>query len=139
MQKTTSGKAGKLNKVQAILKMSHLEMENVLDMKDKQHPEFTLAKNKARFLRMLTWYRAKDSWLSVAPLSATVKLCCQQEKELNTIRKARVEYEMDLEMGNLTTSQKAYRFDELTMCRIHEKMAVFLVSKMKKKIKLGRC
>ena len=35
------------------------QTENILDLEEVQYPQFTLAKNKARFLRMLTWYRSK--------------------------------------------------------------------------------
>jgi hypothetical protein len=32
------------------------QIDNILILEESQYPQFTLAKNKARFLRMLTWY-----------------------------------------------------------------------------------
>src|SRR3712207_3471822 len=92
------------------------EIENILDLDEAQFPSFTLAKNKARFLRMLTWYKNKESWLEVAPLSGVNKLFKQQTKELEGIRANKLDYEMELETGTLTPSQRSYRSDELKMC-----------------------
>lgn len=114
------------------------EVENILDLKEAQYPKFTLAKNKARFLRMLTWYKNKETWLDVAPLSGVSKTFKQQSKELEGIRANKLDYEMELETGTLTPSQRSYRCDELKMCKVHEKMAVHLISKMQLKIKSGR-
>jgi hypothetical protein len=113
-------------------------IENILDLSDDKYPVFTLAKNKARFLRMLTWYKQKETWLDVAPLSGVSKLFKQQTKELEGIRAHKLDYEMELETGTLTPSQRSYRRDELKMCKVHEKMAVHLIAKMQVKIKSGR-
>lgn len=114
------------------------EIENILELNETQYPRFTLAKNKARFLRMVSWYRAKEEWIEVAPLSGVTKLFKQQTKELEGIRSSKLDYEMELETGTLTPSQRSYRKDELKMCRVQEKMAVHLISKLQLKIKSGR-
>ncbi len=114
------------------------EIENILELPDTQFPKFTLAKNKARFLRMVSWYRTKEDWIEVAPLSGVTKLFKQQTKELEGIRSSKLDYEMELETGTLTPSQRSYRKDELKMCRVQEKMAVHLISKLQLKIKTGR-
>lgn len=114
------------------------EIDNILDLPEAQYPKFTLAKNKARFLRMVSWYRAKEEWIEVAPLSGVTKLFKQQTKELEGIRSSKLDYEMELETGTLTPSQRSYRKDELKMCRVQEKMAVHLISKLQLKIKSGR-
>ena len=111
---------------------------DILDLGEEQFPRFTLAKNKARFLRMVSWYKNKQEWLEVAPLSGVTKLFKQQTKELVGIRSHKLDYEMELETGTLTPSQRSYRRDELKMCKVHEKMAVNLISKMQVKIKSGR-
>ena len=113
-------------------------VDNILELEEAQFPRFTLAKNKARFLRMVSWYKNKQEWLDVAPLSGVTKLFKQQTKELEDIRGSKMDYEMELETGTLTPSQRSYRRDELKMCRVHEKMAVHLISKMQVKIKSGR-
>ena len=113
-------------------------IDNILDLDEERYPRFTLAKNKARFLRMLSWYKNKEEWLDVAPLSGVNKLFKQQTKELEGIRSNKLDYEMELETGTLTPSQRSYRRDELKMCKVHEKMAVHLISKMQVKIKSGR-
>lgn len=113
-------------------------LDNILELSEAQFPKFTLAKNKARFLRMLSWYKAKEEWLDVAPLSGVSKLFKQQTKELEGIRSHKLDYEMELETGTLTPSQRSYRRDELKMCKVQEKMAVHLISKMQVKIKSGR-
>ena len=114
------------------------DFENILDLEEAEYPRFTLAKNKARFLRMLTWYKNKEEWLDVAPISGVSKLFKQQSKELEGIRANKLDYEMELETGTLTPSQRSYRKDELKMCKVHEKMAVHLIAKLQKKIKSGR-
>lgn len=114
------------------------QIDNILDLEEDRYPRFTLAKNKARFLRMLTWYKGKEEWLDVAPLSGVNKLFKQQTKELEGIRSSKLDYEMELETGTLTPSQRSYRRDELKMCKVQEKMAVHLISKMQVKIKSGR-
>lgn len=113
-------------------------VENILDLPDAEFPKFTLAKNKARFLRMVSWYRQKEEWIEVAPISGVTKLFKQQTKELEGIRSSKMDYEMELETGTLTPSQRSYRKDELKMCRVQEKMAVHLISKLQLKIKSGR-
>ncbi|MFZ4404333.1 MAG: hypothetical protein ACOYOK_09560 [Pseudobdellovibrionaceae bacterium] len=114
------------------------DIENILDLSEENFPRFTLAKNKARFLRMVSWYRGKEEWIEVAPLSGVTKLFKQQTKELEGIRSSKLDYEMELETGTLTPSQRSYRRDELKMCRVQEKMAVHLISKLQVKIKSGR-
>ncbi|MGH1468375.1 MAG: hypothetical protein ACRBBP_05780 [Bdellovibrionales bacterium] len=114
------------------------QTENILDLEEIQYPQFTLAKNKARFLRMLTWYRSKREWLDVAPMSGVTKLFKHQTKELEGIRANKLDYEMELETGTLTPSQRSYKKDELKMCKVQEKMAVQLITKMQIKIKSGR-
>lgn len=114
------------------------DIENILNLSEEEYPKFTLAKNKARFQRMLTWYKSKESWLEVAPLSGVGKLFKQQSKELEGIRANKLDYEMELETGTLTPSQRSYRSDELKMCKVQEKMAVQLIAKMQVKIKSGR-
>ncbi|MFP5519875.1 MAG: hypothetical protein ACLGGX_08225 [Bdellovibrionia bacterium] len=114
------------------------EIDNILDLPDANFPRFTLAKNKARFLRMVSWYRGKEEWIEVAPLSGVTKLFKQQTKELEGIRSSKLDYEMELETGTLTPSQRSYRRDELKMCKVQEKMAVHLISKLQVKIKSGR-
>ncbi len=114
------------------------EIENILDLDEAGFPKFTLAKNKARFQRMLSWYKGKETWLDVAPLSGVSKLFKQQSKELEGIRSNKLDYEMELETGTLTPSQRSYRSDELKMCKVQEKMAVQLIAKMQVKIKSGR-
>jgi hypothetical protein len=113
-------------------------VDDILELPEDQYPKFTLAKNKARFLRMVSWYKNKQEWLEVAPLSGVTKLFKQQTKELVGIRANKLDYEMELETGTLTPSQRSYRRDELKMCKVHEKMAVNLISKMQVKIKSGR-
>lgn len=113
-------------------------VDNILELPETDFPKFTLAKNKARFLRMVTWYRQKEEWIEVAPLSGVTKLFKQQSKELEGIRANKMDYEMELETGTLTPSQRSYRKDELKMCRVQEKMAVHLISKLQLKIKSGR-
>ncbi len=114
------------------------DVENILELPDTGFPKFTLAKNKARFLRMVSWYRGKEEWIEVAPLSGVTKLFKTQTKELEGIRSSKLDYEMELETGTLTPSQRSYRRDELKMCRVQEKMAVHLISKLQVKIKSGR-
>jgi len=111
---------------------------NLLELEEQNYPKFTLAKNKARFLRMLTWYRSKEEWIDVAPLAGVTKLFKHQSKELETIRANKLDYEMEIETGTLTPSQRSYKKDELKMCRVHEKMAVHLITRLQKKIKSGR-
>ena len=118
------------------LDLSHID--NILVLDESQFPKFTLAKNKARFLRMVSWYKQKEEWIEVAPLSGVSKLFKQQTKELETIRANKMDYEMELETGTLTPSQRSYRRDELKMCKVQEKMAVHLISKLQVKIKSGR-
>jgi hypothetical protein len=114
------------------------DVDNILELPDTGFPKFTLAKNKARFLRMVSWYRGKEEWIEVAPLSGVTKLFKTQTKELEGIRSSKLDYEMELETGTLTPSQRSYRRDELKMCRVQEKMAVHLISKLQVKIKSGR-
>ncbi len=87
---------------------------------------------------MVNWYKAKQEWLEVAPLSGVKKLFKQQTKELEGVRANKMDYEMELEMDTLTPSQKAYKLDELKMCEMHERMAVSLITRMQLKIRSGR-
>lgn len=112
--------------------------DNILEMDESEYPIFTLAKNKARFLRMVNWYKQKQEWLDVAPLSGVKKLFKQQSKELEGVRASKMDYEMELEMDTLTPSQKAYKLDELKMCEMHERMAVSLITRMQLKIRSGK-
>lgn len=114
------------------------EIENILELEEARYPKFTLAKNKARFLRMVSWYRQKEEWIEVGPLSQVSKLFKQETKQLEGIRSSKLDYEMELETGTLTPSQRSYRKDELKMCKVQEKMAVHLISKLQLKIKSGR-
>lgn len=114
------------------------KINNILELEESLYPKFALAKNKARFLRMMNWYKTKEQWLNIAPLSGILKLFRQQTKELEGIRSNKLEYEMELETGSLTQSQRAYRYDELKMCKVQEKMAVYLISNMQVKIKSSR-
>ncbi len=114
------------------------DVDNILELEESKYPKFTLAKNKARFHRMVSWYRTKEEWIEVAPVSGVTKLFKQQTKELEGIRSSKLDYEMELETGTLTPSQRSYRRDELKMCRVQEKMAVHLISKLQVKIKSGR-
>lgn len=114
------------------------DIDNILELAEEKYPRFTLAKNKARFLRMVSWYRGKEEWIEVAPLSGVTKLFKTQTKELEGIRSSKLDYEMELETGTLTPSQRSYRRDELKMCKVQEKMAVHLISKLQVKIKSGR-
>ena len=116
--------------------MIHLnKMKNILDVKESMHPEFALAKNKARFKKKLGWYKNKKAWLDIAPIQKINKLFKQQTRELESIRASKMDYEMELETSSLTPSQRSYRKDELKMCRAHEKMAIQLISKMQLKFK----
>ena len=114
------------------------KIKNILDVDESQHPSFVLAKNKARFRKKLVWYKTKKDWLDVAPLHKVNKLFKQQSKELEVIRSNKLDYEMELETCSLTPSQRSHRKDELKMCKIHEKMAVQLITKMQLKFKLCR-
>lgn len=128
--------AGQLEEIEDDVNLD--EIENILDLPEAQFPRFTLAKNKARFLRMVSWYRQKEEWIEVAPVSGVTKLFKQQTKELEGIRAGKLDYEMELETGTLTPSQRSYRRDELKMCKVQEKMAVHLISKLQVKIRSGR-
>ena len=119
-------------------KQERWRQKDILKLKEADYPKFALAKNKARFLRMVNWYRAKKEWLKVASISGVLKLFKQQTKELEGIRANKLDYEMEFELGTLTPSQKNYRQDELKMCEVHECMAVDLITRMQAKIKLGR-
>ena len=110
-------------------------MKNILDIEESKHPEFVLAKNKARFKKKLVWYKNKKAWLDIAPFQKISKLFKQQTRELEAIRASKMDYEMELETASLTPSQRSYRKDELKMCRAHEKMAIQLISKMQLKFK----
>ena len=66
------------------------QIDNILDLDENRYPRFTLAKNKARFLRMLSWYKNKEEWLDVAPLSGVNKLFKQQTKELKAFAQTKL-------------------------------------------------
>ena len=147
IEKIQEAKLAQLQKTQKVVMLveegeeDEIDLDSIadiLDLSEEQYPKFTLAKNKARFLRMVSWYKNKQEWLEVAPLSGVTKLFKQQTKELVGIRSNKLDYEMELETGTLTPSQRSYRRDELKMCKVHEKMAVNLISKMQVKIKSGR-
>ena len=112
-------------------------IKDILDIPESSYPEFSLAKNKARFRKKLMWYKTKKDWLDIAPFHKVNKLFKQQTKELEGIRTHKLDYEMELETGALTPSQRAYKKDELKMCRVHEKMAIQLLSKIQLKVRLG--
>ena len=112
------------------------KIKNILDVDESQHPLFVLAKNKSRFRKKLMWYKSKKNWLDVAPLHKVNKLFKQQSKELEVIRANKLDYEMELETCSLTPSQRSHRKDELKMCKVHEKMAIQLITKMQLKFKL---
>ena len=119
--------------------IAHLDkIKNILDVDESQYPAFVLAKNKARFKKKMVWYKSKKDWLDVAPVYKVNKLFKQQSKELEVIRSNKLDYEMELETCSLTPSQRIHRKDELKMCKIHEKMAVQLITKMQFKFKLCR-
>lgn len=119
--------------------IAHLDkIKNILDVDESQYPSFVLAKNKARFKKKLLWYKSKKDWLDVAPLHKVNKLFKQQSKELEVIRSNKLDYEMELETCSLTPSQRSHRKDELKMCKIHEKMAIQLITKIQFKFKLCR-
>ena len=111
------------------------QIKNILDVEESKYPDFSLAKNKARFRKKLSWYKSKKDWIDIAPIQKISKLFKQQTKELEAIRSNKLDYEMELETSSLTPSQRAYRKDELKMCRAHEKMAIQLISKMQVKFK----
>lgn len=111
------------------------KMKDILDAEESTHPQFALAKNKARFKKKLVWYKNKKAWLDIAPIQKINKLFKQQTRELESIRSSKMDYEMELETASLTPSQRSYRKDELKMCRAHEKMAIQLISKMQLKFK----
>lgn len=115
--------------------MNLSQIKNILDAEESHHPEFTLAKNKARFKKKLIWYKNKKAWLDIAPIQKISTLFKQQTRELESIRANKMDYEMELETVTLTPSQRSYRKDELKMCRAHEKMAIQLISKMQLKFK----
>ena len=119
--------------------IAHLDkIKNILDVDESQYPSFVLAKNKARFKKKLLWYKSKKDWLDVAPVHKVNKLFKQQSKELEVIRSNKLDYEMELETCSLTPSQRSHRKDELKMCKIHEKMAIQLITKIQFKFKLCR-
>lgn len=111
-------------------------IKDILDISESDYPEFALAKNKARFKKKLLWYKTKRDWLDIAPFHKVNKLFKQQSKELESIRASKLDYEMELETGSLTPSQRAYRKDELKMYRVHEKMAIQLLSKIQLKVRI---
>ena len=111
------------------------KIKNILDADESEYPRFVLAKNKARFRKKLIWYKSKKNWLDVAPVHKINKLFKQQSKELEVIRANKLDYEMELETCSLTPSQRSHRKDELKMCKIHEKMAIQLITKIQMKFK----
>ncbi len=111
------------------------KIKNILDIQESEHPEFILAKNRLRFKKKLTWYKGKKDWLDIAPIQKINKLFKQQTKELETIRSNKLDYQMELETVSLTPHLYDKVFDELKMCRAHEKMAIQLITKMQVKFK----
>ena len=114
------------------------KIKNILDADESEYPRFVLAKNKARFRKKLVWYKSKKDWLDVAPIHKVNKLFKQQSKELEIIRANKLDYEMELETCALTPSQRSHRKDELKMCKIHEKMAIQLITKIQMKFKTSK-
>ena len=112
------------------------QIKDILDIPEEEYPEFVLAKNKARFKKKMIWYKSKKDWLDIAPFHKLNKLFKQQSKELEGIRANKLDYEIELETGSLTPSQRSYKKDELKMCRVHEKMAIQLLSKIQMKARL---
>ena len=112
------------------------QIKDILDIPESAYPEFVLAKNKARFKKKLNWYKVKKDWLDIAPFHKINKLFKQQSKELEVIRASKLDYEIELETDALTPSQRAYRKDELKMCRVHEKMAIQLLAKIQLKFRI---
>ncbi|MDE0119328.1 MAG: hypothetical protein OXM55_04885 [Bdellovibrionales bacterium] len=137
-----SSKANRISSFSSVMEdedIAHLDkIKNILDVDESQYPSFVLAKNKARFRKKLSWYKSKKDWLDVAPIYKVNKLFKQQSKELEVIRSNKLDYEMELETCSLTPSQRSHRKDELKMCKIHEKMAIQLITKMQFKFKLCR-
>lgn len=112
------------------------QIKNILDIDESEHPEFILAKNRLRFKKKLSWYKRKKDWLDIAPIQRINKLFKQQTKELESIRSDKLDYQMELETAiSLTPHLYAKIFDELKMCRAHEKMAIQLITKMQVKFK----
>lgn len=111
------------------------DIKNILDIDESKHPEFILAKNRLRFKKKLSWYKTKKDWLNIAPLQKINKLFKQQAKELEVIRSNKLDYQMELETISLTPHLYDKVFDELKMCRAHEKMAIQLIAKMQLKFK----
>ena len=110
-------------------------IKNILDIDESEHPEFILAKNRLRFKKKLAWYKGKKDWLNIAPIQKVHKLFKQQSKELEVIRSNKLDYQMELETISLTPHLYDKVFDELRMCRAHEKMAIQLIAKMQLKFK----
>jgi len=110
-------------------------IKNILDVEESSYPEFILAKNRLRFKKKLNWYKGKKDWLDIAPIQKINKLFKQQTKELETIRSNKLDYQMELETISLTPHLYDKVFDELKMCRAHEKMAIQLITKMQVKFK----
>lgn len=110
-------------------------IKNILDIEESEHPEFILAKNRLRFKKKLSWYKNKKDWLNIAPIQKINKLFKQQAKELEIIRSNKLDYQMELENISLTPHLYDKVFDELKMCRAHEKMAIQLIAKMQLKFK----
>ncbi len=137
-----SNKANRISPFSSVMEDEDIvrldKIKNILDVDESQYPSFVLAKNKARFRKKLSWYKAKKDWLDVAPIYKVNKLFKQQSKELEVIRSNKLDYEMELETCSLTPSQQSHRKDELKMCKIHEKMAIQLITKMQLKFKLCR-
>ena len=137
---TSPAQAGKTGAYRSVMeeedmaRLSHIK--NILDLPETAYPEFVLAKNKARFRKKMSWYKTKKDWLDIAPFHKINKLFKQQSKELDGIRASKLDYEMELETQSLTPSQRAYRKDELKMCRVHEKMAIQLLSKIQIKFRI---
>ena len=142
LYRSSTDKANQISPFSSVMEdedIAHLDkIKNILDVDESQHPSFVLAKNKARFRKKLVWYKSKKDWLDVAPVYKVNKLFKQQSKELEVIRSNKLDYEMELETCSLTPSQRSHRKDELKMCKIHEKMAVQLITKMQLKFKLCR-
>ena len=96
------------------------------------------AKQEAALQKYVPIAQELKNALQSTQTEAAAELFKQQTKELVGIRAKKLDYEMEIEMGTLTPVQISHRRDELKMCKVQEKMAVSLISKMQVKIRSGR-
>ena len=112
-----------------------LNHENILALPNKELPTFALAKNRSRFARLINTYKQLSNDLEITTMKSLREFFKKEANQLKSLRENKLEYEMELETGNLTPSQKSYKEDELKMCQAHEKMGVHIVTKIQEKIK----